>query len=203
MLTAMAAEIGLSDIRSESVGDRRDDIRHALDSALSADIAVLTGGVSMGKYDFVPEVLQDLGLETVFHKVAQKPGKPLLFAKGDTTLLFGLPGNPLSSHLCFHRYVAPAARAMSCLPFRRQHYSGKLTKDVPGAGRRSFFQLAKVAGSRGKDTNELNPLIGQGSADIFEPAAADVYIQVPAGENGLSAGSVVQFEHIGNGPWTS
>jgi molybdopterin molybdotransferase len=203
MLTAMAAEIGLTDIRSGSVGDDREDIQGALERALLADMVVLTGGVSMGKYDFVPEVLKDLGMKTVFHQVAQKPGKPLLFAKRDTTLLFGLPGNPLSSHLCFHRYVAPAARAMGGLPLRRQQFFGRLDENVPGAGRRSFFQLVEVSGPHDEKASDLIPLIGKGSADIYAPVAADAYIIVPAGEKGLSAGSMVQFEYIGNGPWTS
>ena len=86
-------------------------IRHLLGMH---DILVFSGGVSMGKKDFLPQVLEKLGVEKVFHWVAQRPGKPLWFGKTqDGKPVFGLPGNPLSTLTCFHRYLLPALEAMS------------------------------------------------------------------------------------------
>ena len=74
---------------------------------------VLSGGVSAGKFDFVPDVLRELGVEAHFHKVRMKPGKPLLFGTRGDTLVFGLPGNPVSSFVGFELFVRPALRKMA------------------------------------------------------------------------------------------
>ena len=71
------------------------------------DMLILTGGVSMGKFDFVPQVFKELGVEEVFHKVTQRPGKPLWFGKKGNKTIFGLPGNPVSAVINFHRYIIP------------------------------------------------------------------------------------------------
>ncbi len=70
-------------------------------------IIILSGGVSMGKFDFIPKVLQEIGIKEIFHKVKQKPGKPLWFGIQEKKAVFGLPGNPVSSLICYHRYVLP------------------------------------------------------------------------------------------------
>ena len=83
------------------------------------DVIVLTGGVSMGRYDHVPNVLRQLGVREVLHKVAQRPGKPIWFGIGSTgQTVFGLPGNPVSALVCLLRYVVPALAAMAGAPAR-------------------------------------------------------------------------------------
>jgi molybdopterin molybdotransferase len=80
-----------------------------IDNALqNADLLLLTGGVSVGDYDFVAKALDTCGVQTIFHKVRQRPGKPLLFGKKEETVVFGLPGNPSSVLTCFFEYVLPA-----------------------------------------------------------------------------------------------
>lgn len=87
----------------------------------TVDIAIFSGGVSMGKYDFIRPMLDKLGWHPRFWKVAQRPGKPLAFGTLGKTLIFGLPGNPVSSTICFDQYVRPAIRKMKGLsPFRPQ-----------------------------------------------------------------------------------
>jgi molybdopterin molybdotransferase len=92
--------------------DRRDSLRHLVVKGLEADILVLSGGVSAGKLDLVPGVLQELGVQAHFHKVEMKPGKPVLFGTRSDTLVFGLPGNPVSALVCFELFVRPAIRRL-------------------------------------------------------------------------------------------
>lgn len=88
--------------------DDRRDIERVIKEALEADVLVISGGVSMGKYDLVRDVLLDRGLEMAFWKVRQRPGKPLAFGTLEGKPVFGLPGNPVSSAICFDQYVRPA-----------------------------------------------------------------------------------------------
>jgi molybdopterin molybdotransferase len=94
------------------VRDRPELIRAAFAEACREDVVLSTGGVSVGNFDYVRQILADLGYEEQFWKVAQKPGKPLTFGKRGETLIFGLPGNPVSSLVCFYLYVLPALRTM-------------------------------------------------------------------------------------------
>ena len=92
--------------------DDEADLREKISRGLESDVLVLSGGVSAGVMDLVPRVLADLGVEQIFHKLNLKPGKPLWFgvarAAGDPTLVFGLPGNPMSSFVCCELFVRPA-----------------------------------------------------------------------------------------------
>jgi molybdopterin molybdotransferase len=92
--------------------DRVDHLRPMIRQGLSSDVLLLSGGVSAGKLDLVPDVLRDLGVEAKFHKVEMKPGKPLFFGVRERTLVFGLPGNPVSSFVCFELFVRPALRLL-------------------------------------------------------------------------------------------
>jgi molybdopterin molybdotransferase len=144
------------------------------------DIVVLTGGVSVGTYDFVPQVLADLGAEQLFHGVKQKPGKPFLFARTDRQLFFGLPGNPLSCHLGFHRYVSAAVRKMSGHNARLRCFQGELAGPVASTGSRTHFMLGRaeqVADSH--SPWRISPLPAASSADIFRTCSANCYIEVP------------------------
>ncbi|MFQ6617633.1 MAG: gephyrin-like molybdotransferase Glp [Fidelibacterota bacterium] len=97
----------------EISGDEKEEISCKIESALEvSSLVVITGGVSVGKYDFVKEVLVSLGVETLFWKVAQKPGKPLFFGKRGDKLIFGLPGNPVSVFIAFYEYLRPAILSM-------------------------------------------------------------------------------------------
>lgn len=98
MLAAMAIAGGLVPARMLHAGDDIGAIVAALEAMQDCELVVLTGGVSMGRYDLVPESFRQIGAERLFHKVSQKPGKPLLFARRGRQLFFGLPGNPLAAH---------------------------------------------------------------------------------------------------------
>lgn len=175
--------------------DTLDSLKATLERAASADIILLSGGVSMGRFDLVPKAVEDGGLQLVFHKVTQKPGKPLLFGHRQEQLIFGLPGNPLSAHMCFHRYVAPALRKMAGRnpwePFRE----GKLTADLKTTGGRTKFLLAKAV--EDGPFWMVTPLVGKGSADIFAAPTANAYVRVKPGLQSLKEGESIDFQWIG------
>ena len=112
LLAAAVAEAGGEVLVLPIARDRRDDIRARLGEAAGADVVLSTGGVSVGEFDFVKEALDDLGVERLFWRVAQKPGKPLTVGRRGDTLFVGLPGNPVSALVCFQVYVRPALRRM-------------------------------------------------------------------------------------------
>lgn len=145
MLAALCTAAGVAPAIVSHVADDRDAILGALRAYTDCDLIVLTGGVSAGKYDLVPAAIRDAGGELVFHKVSQKPGKPLLFALRGDQCVFGLPGNPLAAHFCFHRYVATAIRRLTAHPqplLARQ--SGTLTATVQANDSRAWFVLGRA-----------------------------------------------------------
>ena len=111
-LTAAVREAGGEAAVLPIVRDERAAVRAALAEALRADVLLTSGGVSVGELDFVRDELDALGVERLFWKVAQKPGKPLTFGRRGTGLVFGLPGNPVSALVCFYLYVRPALRRL-------------------------------------------------------------------------------------------
>ena len=128
-------------------------LRERIETGFTCDVLLLSGGVSAGVLDLVPRVLQDLGVEQVFHKVNLKPGKPLWFGlrRGTPTtrqtLVFGLPGNPVSSLVCFELFVRPAIQKLSGLePTGLARSTAVLTKDHQQRGERPTYWPAKAMG---------------------------------------------------------
>jgi molybdopterin molybdotransferase len=195
MVAAQVRRTGLPPARVLSAGDTLESLARALDQATEAQIVVLTGGVSTGRYDLVPEALTGAGATVVFHGVNQTPGKPLLFATRERQLLFGLPGSPLGSHFCFHRYVAPAARQMAGLPPTEPAREGRLTAALEPHGARTTFVLARVTPRH--SGFEVTPLRGQGPGGVFAGPGANAYLVLEPGTPRLAAGQPVRFEWIG------
>ena len=115
-LAAFCRAHGAEPVMLPTVPDDEAAIRTTVEAALRADFAVSSGGVSVGEYDFVKKVLDDLGAETIFWRVAMKPGKPLVFCTIGGGPYFGLPGNPVSSMMSFLQFVRPAIRKASGYP---------------------------------------------------------------------------------------
>ncbi len=111
-LAAQARAAGAEVLPPLHARDTLEDIRGAVERALEADVLVFSGGVSVGDYDFVKQVLDEMGLTLRFWKVRQRPGKPLAFGLLGGKPVFGLPGNPVSSAVCFEQYVRPALAKM-------------------------------------------------------------------------------------------
>jgi molybdopterin molybdotransferase len=149
MLLAAAARVGAEAMELGIARDNRDELRRWIEQGLAADVLVLSGGVSAGKFDLVPDVLAELGVEQVFHKIALRPGKPLWFGvkhDGDRrVLVFGLPGNPMSSFVCFELFVRPALAALAGRGFTgAQTVTANLTHAYDHAGGRAACLPARV-----------------------------------------------------------
>lgn len=194
MLAAMAHSLGVSPTLITHAKDTMDELRAALAQASDCDFIILTGAVSAGKYDSVPDALREFGATPIFHKVTQRPGKPIFFATRERKLIFGLPGNPLSCHLGFHRYVAPAIRKFMRREPVPAKISGTLAIPYVMKGPRTVFQLARSESRDGAWS--VTPLLGKGSADMYAGATANAMLRFEPGSGTIDAGSPIQFEWL-------
>ena len=194
MLEALLAGADVTLAASRCASDCHEDLRAALELSEPVDLVILSGGVSAGKYDLVPAALEEHGVTLLFHKVTQKPGKPLLFGKKEACLFFGLPGNPLACHACFHHYIAPALRKMTGRP-APPRLQGVLDAPISAPGARTNFALCHA---RYEDAAwRLTPVKGKGSADIHAVCGANAYVCVDAGAT-LEAGAEIPFLFLGD-----
>ncbi len=170
------------------LNDDPKEINEALQSILvDFDLIVLSGGVSKGKYDYLPQCLDEMGVRKLFHKVAQRPGKPLWFGVHDNgTTVFALPGNPVSSFMCTHVYLLQWLNSCLGIAMNEMPY-GKLTKDVNFKPDLDYFLEVKL--SYNKDAEILaEPIKGNGSGDLANLVDADAFIHLPRGRNLFKAG---------------
>lgn len=192
MLTAYARSMQIEPMLVTHARDTVGDFRRALEMAADADIIVLSGAVSEGKFDVVPQALEQFGATTVFHKVSQRPGKPILFATRGAQLIFALPGNPLSCQLGFHRYTGPAIRKFMGRPPIPHRYSGILAESFAMKGPRTLFQLARAERNGGEWC--VTPIKGKGSADLYSAGRANALARFEPGSGVVEAGSSITFE---------
>lgn len=158
---------------------------------LQADVLLITGGVSAGKVDLVPEVLAEASVQAIFHKVALKPGKPLLFGVKNQTLVFGLPGNPVSGLIGFELFVRPALRKLMghVEPFLAPLRQAKLTADyVHKSDRPTYYPVQLRYESTGWSAT---PITWRGSGDLRSICLSNGFAVFPAGEVRYAAGSVI------------
>jgi molybdopterin molybdotransferase len=162
-----------------------------------ANIIVTSGAVSMGRYDFVPQALERLGAQTLFHKVAIRPGKPLLFARlPDNVLLFGLPGNPIAVAVGLRFFVEPALRVMLGMP-PETPYRVPLGKPYGKKPRLRFHLKSRLhVNNEGRLVVEV--LEGQESYRIRPLADANAWAVVPADVDALPAGALVDVYGMGH-----
>lgn len=165
-----------------------DTIRRSIHES---DLLLITGGISVGKYDFVGGILREEGVQEHFYKVAQKPGKPLFFGSLGNTAIFGLPGNPAAALSCFYEYVYPAILRMKGDKDRTGLIRQKM--DL-GAGWKKKTGLANFLKGKIKD-GKVFPLEGQESFMLSSFAIADCLIYVPAEIEVLNPGDQVEI-HI-------
>ncbi len=192
MLSAALRATGAAAQTIPSVGDEEEAHRQALGVALEYDVVISSGGVSMGSHDLVRSVGSELGIREVFWKVALRPGKPLAFGVRDATLVFGLPGNPVSTLVCFELFVRPALLALQGAPDVRPAFSaGRLGATVARNPERD--DLIRVRVEMPERTPILWPLKGQQSHQITVTAQADGLALVPQGTGELPAGSDVAY----------
>jgi molybdopterin molybdotransferase len=190
LLAALEAE----GVRSQLLyaGDDKEQLRSALREAMSrSDLIITTGGVSVGDHDLVAPVLQELGTEIIFHKVSQKPGKPMLFGRNGNAVIFGLPGNPRAVMILFWEYIFPAIRKMMGVA-RSDLRSSTLPIDVDVQlkGERSEFRAAQRIGDR------VSLLPDEGSHMLSTLVSADSLVYFPVGVNEVKKGDLVEVHHL-------
>ncbi|HZS25226.1 MAG TPA: gephyrin-like molybdotransferase Glp [Gaiellaceae bacterium] len=164
----------------------------AIERGLRADVLVTSGGVSVGPHDLVRAAARGLGVEEVFWRVAIKPGKPVSFGVRGATLVFGLPGNPVSSLVGCELFVKSAVRALQGErdPLPRLQTGILAAPLLRNDARDEFVRARSHVDARGV---VLEPLAGQESHMIVRAAAADALVHVPRGEGGLDEGSAVRW----------
>jgi molybdopterin molybdotransferase len=193
--TLLAAQLESAGALAEvlpPVADDPAETRAALARGLDCEVLVTSGGVSVGPHDLVRGLLAELGVEEVFWQVAVRPGKPVAFGVSGSTLVFGLPGNPVSSLVGFELFVRPALDALQGLADPRPRYlPGRLASSVRRNGGRD--ELVRARARVDVETVLLEPLGGQESHMIVRSASADALVLVERGEGELPAGTAVRY----------
>jgi molybdopterin molybdotransferase len=191
-LALLAEQAGAEVVVHPVVPDDAAATASAVESALGGDVLLVSGGVSVGPHDHVKPALQQRGVEELFWRVRLKPGKPLWFGRRGSTLVFGLPGNPLSTLACFLVFVGPALRRMqgesdAAPPF----VPARLAVPArPADGRTTLLTARLVRGGDG--VLEATPTEGQGSHLTGALAASDGFVVMPHESGPLPAGAPVQ-----------
>lgn len=208
LLAASANRDGADAAELPIASDEPSVLRDLVAQGLSADILVLSGGVSAGKFDLVPDVLGALDVRMVFHKIALRPGKPMWFGVKDDgqqrTLVFGLPGNPVSSFVCYEIFVRPTIAALAGRGFLGATASrATLNHDFDYKGGRASCLPARLAngGSRrgitpspaGESLPSVEILPWQGSADLAALGHADALVRLGTEPAHIAAGTEVEF----------
>lgn len=181
--------------RLEIARDTLEVLRERIADGREADLLLLSGGVSMGKYDLVEHVLAEAGAEFFFTGATIQPGKPIVFGrlpKGDGwTYFFGLPGNPVSTQVCFHLFVAPMLRALAGrTEVAPVFVEAKLAEAVKGGAKVTRFLPAELSGAW--DGVTVRVVGWQGSGDVAANARGNCYAVLPTGVDSFAAGETVR-----------
>lgn len=191
MLRAALASLGIK-ATLHHIADNETVLNDRLAALLADnDVLILSGGVSAGKADFVPKVLEQLGIQKHFHKIEQRPGKPIWFGTTPAGVtpartVFGLPGNPVSTILCAYRYVLPYLRASLGLPAEPARYA-QLAGSFTFKPKVTYFLPVRLT-TEPDGRTVAHPLPGSGSADFANLLDANAFMELPAEESEFSAG---------------
>lgn len=166
------------------IRDEKESLRNSINELISAsDVLLISGGVSVGRYDYVRETLEEAGVRTIFHRVAQRPGKPLYYGKKDNTLVLGLPGNPASVLVCCYEYLLPMLRKLKGDENLFLNSTEKILKaDIKKVANLQYFMRGKT------DGEFVKPLEGQESHMLKSFAEADCLMILPQGKEEFKAG---------------
>ena len=198
---AIAAELNQFGIKSDlyHLSDEKDKLNKELEKVLGThDLIILSGGVSKGRFDFIPEVLEELGVKKMFHRISQKPGKPFWFGvKEGKKVVFAFPGNPVSTFLCYHKYLVPWLKksfGLIQLPPR----NAILAQDFSIKTSLTYFLQVKT------DIDENGhllayPKVGRGSGDHANLLSSDAFLELPGNTFDFKKGEIfnlIPFRNI-------
>lgn len=188
----VGADIHFSGVIRDDASALREFLAEALDGA---DVVVASGGVSMGRYDLVRDVLLELGVEDRFWKVAQKPGKPMFFGVRGRTLVFGLPGNPVSSFICFMEYLWPTMKKLQGRA-PAPKVLGVLSRRFRRSSKRHRFLFGRAGSEAG--VLRVEPTTRLGSHMLTSALEANCILEAPPGDRDLEAGEPILIRLL---PW--
>jgi molybdopterin molybdotransferase len=155
------------------------------------DVIILTGGVSEGKFDYIPKALDECGIKKLFHKVQQRPGKPLWFGKHHNgVLVFAFPGNPVSTFMCLHRYLLPWLK--KSLGISKQNLYAVLNEDFIFTPKLQYFLQVKLHINE-KGCLMARPVTGNGSGDFANLVDTDAFMELPLERNNFTKGEVFRI----------
>lgn len=197
MLAGMVKQESCEMLTISMVPDHPQVLKEAFEEALQADVALISGGMSVGDKDFAKPLLRELGVEEIFWKIKFKPGKPLFFGRREKTWIFGLPGNPASSYVLFEEFVRPALRKMMGRRILEESLI-KAVLDKPIT--QTFNRLHFMRGIMREENGEfrVRPLKFQGSHSIGSLVGSNALIRVEADSPDLPAGSKVSVRPLKN-----
>ena len=186
---AMLQQHGYDNCEHDHIVDEPELLKQRIAELLDeADVLILSGGVSMGKADYVPAVLKDLGVEVVFHKISQRPGKPMWFGMGPNgQAVFALPGNPVSTLVCCRQYVLPALDRASAQPDRQPEFAA-LAQDITFKPQLTCFMPVRLISNTGGQVLAM-PVQTNTSGDFASLSGTDGYIELRLDESRFRAGS--------------
>jgi molybdopterin molybdotransferase len=192
-ISAQVKECGAIPIMLGIARDDKNDLTAKLKQGLAADIIITTGGVSVGEYDFVKNILEEIGTKIKFWKVAMRPGKPTLFGIISNKLVFGLPGNPVSCMVTFEQFVRPALlKKMGHQNLIRPHLKAILTEDVKTKKDLRYFLRVRVGY---KDGQVYATTTGdQGSGILKSMIQSNGLMIVPEDKEEIKAGEIVKVQ---------
>jgi molybdopterin molybdotransferase len=196
-ISAVLRTIGISPVLVVRVRDKKEDLSKAFARAIKkADVVVSAGGVSVGDFDFVKDVLSDLRVKTVFWRVAMKPGKPNYFGTRGSKLIFGLPGNPVSALVSLETLVVPALQKMTGLPRTSDLVQPAVieTEFRRSPGRVEFVRA--VAARMPDGTYTVKPVIGQGSHMLGGLAKANCLMMLSEEKDRIEKGETVVIRFL-------
>lgn len=195
-----ALQSALRDMGGDAICFHLEDDLSSMRNELTAiaadyDVLILSGGVSRGKFDFVPEVLESIGVRKLFYQVSQRPGKPFWFGKSASgKVAFALPGNPVSTFMCFYRYVKPWILRSMGAPY--QHATAVLSKDFTFSPALTCFLQVMLSYEGGRLM--ATPLPGGGSGDFANLRNVNGFLEMPLERSEFRAGEVfpyIAFRH--------
>jgi molybdopterin molybdotransferase len=189
MLRTALVSSGYTDNETFKVPDDFNSTRNLLEEVLkSKDVVLITGGISVGDYDFVGKALQELKVSQLFYKVKQKPGKPLFFGKKNDTYIFALPGNPAAALSCFYIYVQRCLRRIEgCLNFEPFTVDATSLSEYSSKGDRAQFLKADY------QNGKVKILEGQSSSMLHSFAVSNALVYLSADKNKVEKGDIVQL----------
>lgn len=191
---ALAAALKAMGCESTSfhLKDEKEILRKDLGKIINDhDVVVLSGGVSKGKFDFIPEVLEAIGVKKLFHHVSQRPGKPFWFgvSEKEKKAVFALPGNPVSTYMCFYRYVKPWI--MKSMGVKENNVTAILARDFIFKPTLTYFVQVRIQFEEGKLM--AYPDAGGGSGDFANLKNTDGFLELPLERSEFKAGEVFPF----------